>query len=599
MRLAPDGSLLFADTGNHAVRKVDPLGVISTVAGTGEYGFNGDDRPATQTQLAAPYDLEVLPDNSVLIVDGDNERIRRLEDVLPPLPQTGLLLIPEEDGQTRYVFDLTGRHLRTEDARTGQVLLTFGYTQQGQLASVTDAFGNTTTVERDAGGAPQAIVGPFGQATDLTLHPSGYLATVADPAGDAIGLTYSAEGLLTGLTDPRSNPYTFDYTPLGRLRLDSDPATGSTGLTRTELAPAGDVAGGSEVVKTSALGRTTTYRTEELTTGDTRVTVTDPAGLATVSLQGRDGSRTTTTPDGTLGTASQGPDPRFGMQAPRLETLTVTTPGGLTSTTTSSRTATFVDPEGDPKDPANVASVTDTITVNGKTATSVQDLVNRRVDHHQPREPAEHHELRRLRPAHRRRLARRRPRPVWLRGPGKAPDPHPGQPHHDLHLRPGNRLRLEGHRPCLPRGLVHLRRGRPRADADPAGPAGGPLRLRRERQRHLDHASRPARPRLHPYRDRPAGDLHAARCRSPGARDDARLQRRPPGRARHPPGRPDDRLRSTTPPPGGYEQRTPRGSYGYAYDPATGNLATATDPDGGAHRLRLRRRAPDLGHLDG
>jgi RHS repeat-associated protein len=132
------------------------------------------------------------------------------------------------------------------------------------------------------------------------------------------------------------------------------------------------------VVKTSALGRATTYRTEELATGDTRVTVTDPAGLATVSLQGQGGSRTTTTPDGTLATASQGPDPRFGMLSPRLETLTVTTPGGLASTTTSTRTATFVDPAGDPKEPANVASVTDTVTVNGKTATSVQDLVARR-----------------------------------------------------------------------------------------------------------------------------------------------------------------------------------------------------------------------------
>jgi RHS repeat-associated protein len=132
------------------------------------------------------------------------------------------------------------------------------------------------------------------------------------------------------------------------------------------------------VVKTSALGRATTYRTEELATGDTRVTVTDPAGLATVSLQGQDGSRTTTTPDGTLATASQGPDPRFGMQAPRLETLTVTTPGGLVSTTSTNRAAALVDPSGDPNEPANVASVTDTLTVNGKTATSTQDLVNRR-----------------------------------------------------------------------------------------------------------------------------------------------------------------------------------------------------------------------------
>ena len=48
--VAPDGSgnLFIADQGNHRIRKVDALtGIISTVAGTGTFGFNGDGISAT------------------------------------------------------------------------------------------------------------------------------------------------------------------------------------------------------------------------------------------------------------------------------------------------------------------------------------------------------------------------------------------------------------------------------------------------------------------------------------------------------------------------------------------------------------------------
>ena len=379
LRIKADGSVLFTDLNNHRVREVTPTGILLTLAGTGTPGFNGDGRPASQTQLSSPVGLELLPNGDLLVSDAGNNRVRRIEDVLPPVPQTGLILIPEEDGATRYVFDLTGRHLRTEDARTGEVLLSFGYSPEGFVTSVTDAFGNVTTIEWDASGDPQAIVAPFGQRTDLTLDANGYLDTVTNPAAETVDLTHGPDGLLTGLTDPKLGPYVFQYDALGRLEKDQNPVGGFTQLARTALAPSGNVESGFDVTKSSALGRTTVYRTEELTDGTTRVSVTSPTGLVTASLQGADGSRITTTPDGTVATATQGPDPRFTMQAPRLESLTVSTPGGLTSTTNTSRAVTLVDPAGDPAEPANVASLTETVTVNGKTATSVRDFVGRTV----------------------------------------------------------------------------------------------------------------------------------------------------------------------------------------------------------------------------
>ncbi len=49
------GNLFIADTGNHRIRKVDPAGVIATVAGTGEAGFGGDGGAATEAQLVLDF----------------------------------------------------------------------------------------------------------------------------------------------------------------------------------------------------------------------------------------------------------------------------------------------------------------------------------------------------------------------------------------------------------------------------------------------------------------------------------------------------------------------------------------------------------------
>ena len=77
-----DGIVYIADSGNHRIRRVDPSGTITTIAGTGEPGYSGDGGPASEAQLASPVAVAVDTSGKVYIADLGNHRIR----VLTPPP---------------------------------------------------------------------------------------------------------------------------------------------------------------------------------------------------------------------------------------------------------------------------------------------------------------------------------------------------------------------------------------------------------------------------------------------------------------------------------------------------------------------------------
>ena len=74
-----DGTIYITDTGNNRIRKVDPEGIITTFAGTGEEGNGGDGGPATNAQLTRPHGVAIGPDGSVYISDTFNNRVRRVD----------------------------------------------------------------------------------------------------------------------------------------------------------------------------------------------------------------------------------------------------------------------------------------------------------------------------------------------------------------------------------------------------------------------------------------------------------------------------------------------------------------------------------------
>jgi RHS repeat-associated protein len=76
--VAPDGTVYFCDDRHQRVRKVTPDGIINTVAGTGQAGYNGDNIPATQAKLAGPSGLALGADGSLYIAEILGHRIRKV-----------------------------------------------------------------------------------------------------------------------------------------------------------------------------------------------------------------------------------------------------------------------------------------------------------------------------------------------------------------------------------------------------------------------------------------------------------------------------------------------------------------------------------------
>ena len=73
------GNVFIGDWINNRVRKVNPIsGIITTIAGTGEGGFDGDGGPAIVAKLNLPFDI-AIDGTDIYIADQDNDRIRLVD----------------------------------------------------------------------------------------------------------------------------------------------------------------------------------------------------------------------------------------------------------------------------------------------------------------------------------------------------------------------------------------------------------------------------------------------------------------------------------------------------------------------------------------
>ena len=73
-------TVLLAESAHHRIRKIDlRTGLITTIAGIGKPGYNGDGQSAKMATLSEPSDVVFDPQGNVLIADYQNDRIRRIQ----------------------------------------------------------------------------------------------------------------------------------------------------------------------------------------------------------------------------------------------------------------------------------------------------------------------------------------------------------------------------------------------------------------------------------------------------------------------------------------------------------------------------------------
>lgn len=74
------GDLYFTDRANNRIRKITmSTGIISTIAGTGANGYNGDGIAATAAELSYPNDVSFDVAGNLFIADWTNHRVRRVD----------------------------------------------------------------------------------------------------------------------------------------------------------------------------------------------------------------------------------------------------------------------------------------------------------------------------------------------------------------------------------------------------------------------------------------------------------------------------------------------------------------------------------------
>lgn len=80
--VAGDGKIYIGDYGNNRIRRIDNAGIITTIAGTGVAGYNGDGLAATSAYLHHPIGVCADEDDNIYLTDLLNVRVRKVSTVL-------------------------------------------------------------------------------------------------------------------------------------------------------------------------------------------------------------------------------------------------------------------------------------------------------------------------------------------------------------------------------------------------------------------------------------------------------------------------------------------------------------------------------------
>ncbi|WP_158543321.1 hypothetical protein [Dyella psychrodurans] len=126
-------------------------------------------------------------------------------------------------GEVESSNTYTNNDLLQTRSRFGQLLMTYAYNNAGQLASFVDGNDNATTLGNYYRGIPQAITYADGTRQSLMVDDLGQIRSITDQAGNTTSYDYNAIGRIAKITYPTNDetnwyPETFAYDFVGSER---------------------------------------------------------------------------------------------------------------------------------------------------------------------------------------------------------------------------------------------------------------------------------------------------------------------------------------------------------------------------------------------
>jgi trimeric autotransporter adhesin len=294
------GALYIADGANNRVRKVS-AGIITTIAGTGAAGYNGDGGAATSALLNGPFSVAVDSSGAVYVMEYSGQRVRKIAaGVISTIAGTGVAGFSGDGLLATGAQIASGQGVGVDAA--GNVYIT----DSGNFRVRKIASGTITTI---AGTGTPGFSGDGGAATSAQLGPQGIAVTstgnvyVADTSNRIRYLTASAGPTCTYTVAP----ITLQASAAGgnlsiAIQTTSGCAWTITGLP-TWLAVGGLLSGtGPANVTLVVSANSGAARTATITVAGTAVTVTQASNSScsySLSLSGQ--SYPATGGNGTVG----------------------------------------------------------------------------------------------------------------------------------------------------------------------------------------------------------------------------------------------------------------------------------------------------------
>jgi trimeric autotransporter adhesin len=217
--IAPDGDLIVADSYNHRIRRVDrETAVITTIAGNGKIGSEGDERPAVDAALNYPDGLAAATNGDIYIADTLNYRVRMIDHATGFIHTIAGVGRPSRDGESVgdggpaarallnmpsdiaiapngdiYVADMHHQRVRRIDARTRLITTVvgsgrWGYSGDGGPATAAALAGPAgIAVVPDAGDKVTLFIADYYNGRVRAVGPDGIIRDVSDGGPEAFG----------------------------------------------------------------------------------------------------------------------------------------------------------------------------------------------------------------------------------------------------------------------------------------------------------------------------------------------------------------------------------------------------------------------------